>query len=131
MTRWLPLLLVLALLLPSCGGEQTRRPVLDEDFEVDFRGYGADMEGVDCTGFKLSKKQAEKFLEQAREVTWDEIRKTCDWSPCYAWGVVNLEDEKKRLRWEIRQNGVGRLIFNQGESMWLVCTECETVYAPD
>jgi hypothetical protein len=114
---------IFTLLFPGCGGKQTRIPVLGDDFECQVRSGGSDSSSAPCGEFSLTPDEARQYLEKATPVTWAELEKDENWSPCYILGVAGQEG--KWIEWEIRPNGAGRLVLGNGESLWLKCADCE------
>lgn len=78
---------------------------------------------VNCASFKLSTRQARRFLRRAKLVDPATAHSTLDWSPCYASGTVRFVDGR-RAHWTITSTRVGSLIFDGQAEQQLYCPKC-------
>lgn len=79
---------------------------------------------VDCSTFKLSKKQVRRYLARAKQTNELDAHHTLDWSPCYASGRLEFIDGQ-RADWSINQLRTGSLNIAGKANMFLYCPTCK------
>lgn len=80
-------------------------------------------ESVSCKRFRISPRQARRFLQRAKAVDPVGAHSTLDWSPCYASGSVRFVDGR-RAQWTVTSTRVGSLIFEGQPEQQLYCPRC-------
>lgn len=81
-------------------------------------------ESVDCSVFKLSKKQVRRYLSRAKQTNESDAHHTLDWSPCYASGTLKF-DNGQTAHWSINQLRTGSLSMEGKNKMLLYCPTCD------
>lgn len=81
-------------------------------------------ENVDCSAFKLSKKQVRRYLSRAKRANESDAHHTLDWSPCYASGTLKFSNGKV-AHWSINQLRTGALVVEDKEKIFLYCPTCD------
>lgn len=77
----------------------------------------------DCKTFILSDEDVKNYFKEAREVTRGVYSHMLDWSQCYAYGMITLENGETAT-WNINQGRGGYVDLKNGESIHLYCAKC-------
>jgi hypothetical protein len=101
--------LALAACLQGCAAGPTLGPVRKV---VITEAGGEKPDDLGCRDFKLSVRDARRFLSHAAIVTPYELHDSYDWFPCYVRGTAEFRGLP--AEWEIRPGGTGTItILNE------------------
>ena len=78
---------------------------------------------ADCRAFHLSPRQARRFFQSAKITDEANAHHTLDWSACNANGTVIFANGQ-RAQWSINLMRTGRLVFENGQKIFMFCPDC-------
>jgi hypothetical protein len=103
----------------ACSGVHTEQSVIQVTNIVTAGNDGVSSEF--CADFSLTKKEAQYYFNNAKQVSARAIHDSYSFLPCFVIGEGYLNN--KKCKWEVRAGGTSSVVC-EDQSLLMVCEDC-------